>query len=425
MFSTKEFDEILRRQRVLFGKNLDVTSYNDSEGRQTHNPAGRAFPAVVWDFYNNGCSLRMINPQTFSHSVWKECAALQEFLGSMVGANVYLTPPGTQGFAPHYDDVEVFILQLEGKKRWRLYEPRNKQEELPRFSSPNFNQSEIGSPCLDVVLEAGDLLYMPRGTIHQGECFEEEHSLHITISCHQLNTYGDLLQRLLPAALTRAMAEDVEFRRGLPVDFPSYTGEANRPESSNDSFAYKSGPEGEKARRRKKFLSKVEELAGKIFDYSSIDSACDQMCKKFQHDVLPPCLTTRESARTVEGNGEKWNAGKNKVVNRVEIDPDTEIRLIRANCLRVVTEDGEEGESVKIYHSVENTREYHEVEEQFLEIDGELAGAVVELVRAYPQFVRAEELPLDDLEAKMRVVQDLWERGILMTREPLEAHYDD
>ncbi len=65
----------------------------------------------------------------------------------------------------------MFILQIEGKKRWRLYEPRNKQEELPRFSSPNFDQSEIGEPCLDVVLEAGDLLYLPRGTIHQVTLF--------------------------------------------------------------------------------------------------------------------------------------------------------------------------------------------------------------------------------------------------------------
>lgn len=36
----------------------------------------------------------------------------------------YLTPPGTQGFAPHYDDIEAFILQLEGRKHWRLYSPR-------------------------------------------------------------------------------------------------------------------------------------------------------------------------------------------------------------------------------------------------------------------------------------------------------------
>ena len=31
----------------------------------------------------------------------------------------------------------------------------------------NFSQAEIGEPILDVTLEAGDLLYFPRGTIHQ------------------------------------------------------------------------------------------------------------------------------------------------------------------------------------------------------------------------------------------------------------------
>ena len=36
----------------------------------------------------------------------------QNHFGSMVGANVYLTPPGTQGFAPHWDDVEVILSHL-------------------------------------------------------------------------------------------------------------------------------------------------------------------------------------------------------------------------------------------------------------------------------------------------------------------------
>jgi len=31
----------------------------------------------------------------------------------------------------------------------------------------NFTEDDIGSPLLDVTLEAGDLLYFPRGTIHQ------------------------------------------------------------------------------------------------------------------------------------------------------------------------------------------------------------------------------------------------------------------
>ena len=36
----------------------------------------------------------------------------------------YLTPAGSQGFSPHYDDIEAFVMQLEGKKKWKLYQPR-------------------------------------------------------------------------------------------------------------------------------------------------------------------------------------------------------------------------------------------------------------------------------------------------------------
>lgn len=63
---------------------------------------GRARPAIVWDAYNEGCSIRILNPHTYSDSIWKLLSCLQEYFGSLVGANTYLTPPGSQGFAPHY-----------------------------------------------------------------------------------------------------------------------------------------------------------------------------------------------------------------------------------------------------------------------------------------------------------------------------------
>ena len=34
---------------------------------------------------------------------------------------------------------------------------------LPRFSSADFAPEDLAKPFLDVVLEPGDLLYMPRG----------------------------------------------------------------------------------------------------------------------------------------------------------------------------------------------------------------------------------------------------------------------
>jgi hypothetical protein len=107
-----------------------------------------------------------------------------------------------QGFAPHYDDVDVFILQVSGYKRWRAYAPRG-WHALPRFSSGNFNESQadLGRKILDHVLAPGDILYLPRGTIHQAEALEDEHSLHLTLSSHQRCTWLDLIITAFEACL--------------------------------------------------------------------------------------------------------------------------------------------------------------------------------------------------------------------------------
>lgn len=128
-----------------------------------------------------------------------------------------MTPKGTQGFAPHYDDIEAFVLQLEGRKRWRVYKPLSKEETLPRFSSQNFAQDVLPQPILDITLEPGDLLYFPRGFIHQvsltninfkfsiqitinlfvkANAVDDIHSLHITVSCYQKNSWGDFLAKV-------------------------------------------------------------------------------------------------------------------------------------------------------------------------------------------------------------------------------------
>ena len=107
-----------------------------------------------------------------------------------------------------------------------------------------------------------------------------------------------------------------------------------------------------------------------------------------------------------------------------------QVRLIRANCVRLVTEIDN---STKLYYNVENTREYHEIgdEPNFLELDEETVPSVVALIQAYPKYIKVEELPIlakisSDLAKKMRVAQDLWERRLLITRECLEAFkFDD
>ena len=51
--------------------------------------------------------------------------------------------------------------------------------------------------------------------------------------------------------------------------------------------------------------------------------------------------------------------------------------------------------NVQVYYSTENTREYHEVEEQWLEISEDLAPAVDHLIVSYPQWTKVQFICYD------------------------------
>ncbi|KAN0035081.1 hypothetical protein ACTA71_004336 [Dictyostelium dimigraforme] len=58
---------------------------------------------------------------------------------------IYLTLTGAQGLTSHYNHVDVFILQLESKKEWRLSRDSSERNQ-------NFTQEEIGEPYFLVTL---------------------------------------------------------------------------------------------------------------------------------------------------------------------------------------------------------------------------------------------------------------------------------
>lgn len=398
VFSCNEMDQILRRENVEFGKHLDVTSYSDGE-RKTLTPVGRAYSALVWDYFQNGCSIRMLSPQTHSPGIWKINSMLQDYFQNFVGANVYLTPKGTQGFAPHYDDIEAFVLQLEGKKMWNVYAPRNPSEELPRFSSPNFKQEEIGEPILTVELCPGDLLYFPRGFIHQCKASEDIHSLHITISTCQKNTWGDFLEKLIPQALNNAMRDDLDFRRSLPVGYLNYMGVAHNDQECGERDA---------------FLMKIRNLFGKLIEHLPIDAAADQMGKKFLNQALPPKLTKEEKQCSIHGNGENWHNGG--ILQRETLALNSSVRLLNPQTIRLVMEE----EEVRVYHSMENTKVYEEADEQYMVVGFELAPGVEALLHTYPEYINVEDLPLSHEKEKLELVSLLYDKGLLLTEQPLQ-----
>lgn len=397
LFSTKELENIVKNNDLEYTRNIDIAIYKNDE-RFTYNPDGKVYPALIWNKYQEGCSIRLLNPQTYSKNVWKLCSILQEFFHSFVGANVYLTPPNSQGFAPHYDDIEAFILQLEGKKIWKVYSPLDEETTLPRYSSKNFKRKDLTSPPINTFeLEPGDLLYFPRGFIHEGRTTANEHSLHITISCSQKHTFGDLFETLIPQAISVAMQEDLDYRESLPLSYLNYMGLVNQ--ESNDA-------------RREEFLNKIKNLFSKLINYVNVDLAVDHFSKNFIHSALPPQLTAQEKKLSIVEGGETWV--DNKIKEGIQIDLDTQIKLIRYGCCRLVVEDED---SVRLYHTLENSRVYQEKEPQYVEIPSDLSIGVESIINNYPNLFTVREIRADSLEDKLEIANLLFDKGLIVVNE--------
>lgn len=110
------------------------------------------------------------------------------------GANMYLTPSDAQGLARHSDDHCVFVCQLIGVKRWKIF-PRPDYQ-LPRLYEPCCSLNDFEDESRDVrayqqiVLKEGDILYIPRGFPHEAitdvdddeNANTTEFSLHMTLA---------------------------------------------------------------------------------------------------------------------------------------------------------------------------------------------------------------------------------------------------
>jgi ribosomal protein L16 Arg81 hydroxylase len=108
--------------------------------------------------------------------------------------NLYLTPPQRQGFPPHFDTTDVFVVQIAGAKAWRLFHDYSHHIKLPTLDT--VWDSERYTPQGEaelVTLVQGDVLYIPRGGMHAATSLAQA-SMHLTISLAPM-TFADLLTR--------------------------------------------------------------------------------------------------------------------------------------------------------------------------------------------------------------------------------------
>eukprot|EP00434_Breviolum_minutum_P001078 symbB.v1.2.000943.t2/scaffold45.1/size390604/6 len=155
-------------------------------------------------------------PRHDALSAW--VSSLESAFGCLVGVNAYLTPAGAQGLAPHWDDVDVFVLQLGGTKCWTLHRSVTssplapEQQTLPRYSS-----GDLDPRALSDAFMRPKLLYFPRGIIHHAPNKDASSpSVHLTISTFQRQTLYDLVQKTFEEAMSELWEEDEALRKALP-----------------------------------------------------------------------------------------------------------------------------------------------------------------------------------------------------------------
>jgi hypothetical protein len=143
-------------------------------------------------------------------AVARFAAALQADLHHSVNVNLYYTPADVQAFNPHFDIMDVFVLQLEGSKIWEVREPAvllplpDEHADLP--------QDRLPAIAFEEELREGSVLYIPRGHVHSARTTGIA-SLHLTVGVTVV-TWIDFF-----AAAVSAARSDERFRNALPPGF--------------------------------------------------------------------------------------------------------------------------------------------------------------------------------------------------------------
>lgn len=164
---------------------------------------GRVDLPGLFAAFDKGATLIVSQFHELHPPLMRFCRGLEQVFLHAVQANIYLTPPGAQGFRTHYDTHDVLVLQVLGEKQWRLFPGQPVPRPTRRTPWPG-NIAPAGEP-VELTLKPGDTLYVPRGVLHDAAAQAEAPSLHVTVGLMDpsfatvLRLAVDLLERSEPA----------------------------------------------------------------------------------------------------------------------------------------------------------------------------------------------------------------------------------
>ena len=177
-------------------RDFRVVKSGEVDERLIFDADGIAGVAAMMAAYADGYTIVANNLQRRNRAIAYLSRSL-EIRASSAGRCECLYSAKFDGPCPHFDDHDVFVLQLEGEKScWRIYGSR---VELPlRGGHVDIDAERLGEPDGKYELGPGDLLYIPRGFVHEAVTGQES-SLHLTLGLSAYR-WKDLLDGVVELA---------------------------------------------------------------------------------------------------------------------------------------------------------------------------------------------------------------------------------
>lgn len=134
---------------------------------------------AVEDHLKAGATLSLEHCESFFKNVHAMCCTLAEAFLARVYATLFLVYEAERPCGLHWDDRDMFICQVAGRKNWPVYKPPYQNPYLdPRRVTYKAPASELFQ---EFKLQPGDGLYIPRGWAHDPAAIEGA-SMHVAFA---------------------------------------------------------------------------------------------------------------------------------------------------------------------------------------------------------------------------------------------------
>jgi ribosomal protein L16 Arg81 hydroxylase len=205
LLTLADLDELLYSQAVrppyiqlaLGSQDIPAAAYTKTTTSADGHPTECVDPEKVIEYFRAGATIAWPSINPGRPNLRALASALSARFGVPTDLIAFLSPAGVQTFRPHFDPVDLFIIQLHGTKNWQIWPKSNRTER----TVTRFTKDQLGEPLFSTSLRPGDVMYLPSGTPHVVTA-KDTMSLHVSMIVRP-RRWTDLLQRLVQVATER------------------------------------------------------------------------------------------------------------------------------------------------------------------------------------------------------------------------------